>query len=214
MLSALLAVVIIFAILVVSEVVWKRVKVHPELARKFVHISAGTFVAFLPFWVSWGWVQLLAIGFTGVNLANHKLHIFHAIGAVRRQSWGDVLFGVGVLVVALFEPDQWIFAMSMLQVSLADGFAAVAGVTYGNKRGKYYLFTQPKSIIGSSAFVLMSFSVFALGITFSGYFVSTVEMLPLIVILPLLLVCVENLSVFGWDNITLPLITMGILSLF
>lgn len=46
MLSALLAVLIIGAIVVVSELLWKRIKVHPELARKFVHITCGVFISF------------------------------------------------------------------------------------------------------------------------------------------------------------------------
>lgn len=214
MLNALIATIIIFVILVGSEVFWKRTKIHPEIARKSVHILAGTFVAFLPFWNSWFWVQVLAVAFTLVNFANHKLNVFHAIGSVRRQSWGDVLFGVGVLAVALFEPDKWLFAMSMLQVSLADGFAAVAGVTYGDKHGKYYLFGQPKSIVGSTAFVVTSMLIFTMGFSLSPYFASTLQLVPAIVMMPLLLVCVENLAVLGWDNVFLPVVTLGILSLF
>ncbi len=214
MLSAVIAVIVLAAILVVSELLWKRVKVHPELARKFVHITCGLFIAFLPFWVSYGWIMVLAIGFVAVNLLNHKYKVFHAIKAVRRASWGDVLFGVGVFAVAWFRPPEWLFVLSMLQVSLADGLAAVFGVTYGEKHGKYYLFTQPKTIVGSSAFIATSAIVLAIGFFASSYFADPLAMWPVLAMLPLMLVCVENLAVFGLDNLALPLVTLGVLSLF
>lgn len=214
MLQAFIATLVIAAILLVSELLWKRVKLHPEIARKFVHITVGIFVAFLPFWVEYRWIMIMSVLFVFVNLVNHKLKIFHAIRSVRRTSWGDVLFGVGTFAVACFQPDPWLFAMCILQVGLADGFAAVAGVTYGDKRGKYYLFGQPKTILGSSTFVVVSAVTLVLGFMLSSYFVAPAQMLPVALMLPILLVCVENVSVFGWDNITLPIVTLGILSFF
>lgn len=214
MLQAFIATLVIAVILLVSELLWKRVKLHPELARKFVHITVGVFVAFLPFWVSYNWIMIMSVFFVLVNLANHRLKVFHAIRSVRRTSWGDVLFGVGTFSVAWFQPDAWLFAMSMLQVSLADGLAAVAGVTYGDRHGKYYLFGQPKTIVGSSTFVVVSALTLIFGFMLSSYFVAPAQMLPVALMLPILLVCAENVSVFGWDNLTLPLITLWALSLF
>lgn len=213
MLAAFITVLFLAAILVLSEILWKKVKVHPELARKFVHITCGVFIAFLPFWVDYTWIMILSAGFVGVNLLNHKFKIFHAIRAVRRQSWGDVLFGVGVFAVAWFEPAPWLFAMSLLMVSLADGLAAISGVTYGEKHGKYYLFTQPKTIVGSVTFVLTAVVILVVGILADSYFADPLQLWPLIAMLPLLLVCIENLAVFGLDNLALPLVTLGILSL-
>lgn len=214
MLAAFLAVIVLACILVVSELMWKRVKVHPELARKFVHITCGVFISFLPFWISYRWIMILSAGFIVVNLLNRRFKVFHAIRAVRRKSWGDVLFGVGVLAVAVLEPPQWIFAMALLQVSLADGLAAVFGVTYGERYGKYYLFTQPKTIVGSAVFVLSSAIVLAVGFFAASYFADPMQLWPVLVMLPLLLVCVENLAVFGLDNLALPLVTLSVLSLF
>lgn len=214
MTEALLAAVIISAILIFSEVAWKKFNLRGELARKFVHITCGVFIAFLPFWVSYNWIMVLAVGFVIANIANRYIDFFHAIHSVRRKSWGDVLFGVGVFAVAWFEPSPWLFAVAILQVSLADGLAAVAGVTYGKQHGLYYLFTQPKTIIGSGVFLAVSATILAVGFVASNYVADPVQMWPLIVMLPLLLVCVENLAVFGLDNLALPLFTLGVLSLF
>lgn len=214
MINALLAALGIAAILVVSEIAWKRAHIYDELARKFVHISSGVFIAFLPFWVDYFWIMVLSILFVIANVVNRYTNYFHAIHAVKRKSWGDVLFGVGVFIVAWFEPSPWLFAASILQVSLADGLAAVAGVTYGRSHGRYYLFRQPKSIIGSAIFVLVSALILAGLFVLDDYFVDPIAMLPVVVMLPLLLVCVENMAVYGTDNVILPVVTLGVLSLF
>lgn len=214
MIQAILAAAIIAAILGLSEVAWKKARIRGEVARKFVHITSGVFIAFLPFWVEYHWIMVLAVGFVVANLVNRYVDFFHAIHSVRRKSWGDVLFGVGVFAVAWFEPSPWLFAMSILQVSLADGLAAVAGVTYGEKHGKYYLFTQPKTLVGSAVFLGASALIIAGGLVASSYFVDPLQLWPLVAMLPLMLVCIENLAVFGLDNLALPLATLGVLSLF
>lgn len=212
MINALLAALGIFVILAVSEYAWKRAHIYDELARKFVHITSGVFIAFLPFWVDYAWIMVLAIGFVVANVINRYTNYFHAIHAVKRKSWGDVLFGVGVFAVAWFQSDPWLFAVSMLMVSLADGLAAVAGVTYGRTHGRYYLFGQPKSIVGSTLFFVIA--MFLIGSLFflDSYYADPMNLLPYVVMLPLLLVCVENLAVYGTDNIFLPLVTLFFLS--
>lgn len=213
MVQAILAAIIIAAILGLSEIAWKKSHIRGELARKFVHITCGVFIAFLPFWVDYSWIMLLAIGFVIANVVNRYVDFFHAIHSVRRKSWGDVLFGVGVFFVAYFEPSPWIFAVAVLQVSLADGLAALAGVTYGDKHGKYYLFTQPKSIVGSAVFLVTSMLILLVALVASDYIVDPLQLWPLLVMLPLMLVCIENLAVFGGDNLALPLVTLAVLSL-
>lgn len=213
MLQALLAAAGIAAILVISEIAWKKSHIYDELARKFVHITSGVFIAFLPFWVDYFWIMILAVGFVAANIINRYTNYFHAIHAVKRKSWGDVLFGVGVFAVAWFEPSAWLFAAAMLQVSVADGLAAIAGVTYGRKHGRYYLFTQPKSIIGSSVFLISSALILMGLFVFDPYFAEPVRLWPVLIMLPMLLVCLENLAVFGADNLVLPLATLYILSI-
>ncbi|MDQ3064656.1 MAG: hypothetical protein M3Q36_00070 [bacterium] len=219
MVNAIIAALVILGILVLSEIAWKKYKIRDELARKFVHISSGVFIAFLPFWVDYFWIMILAVGLIVGNILNRFSHVvpflqFHAINGVKRKSAGDILLGVGVFAVAWFEPSAWLFAAAILQVSIADGFAALAGVTYGKKHGQYFLFGQPKSVIGSAVFLVSSMIILVSVIFANNYFVDPIGMLPVIVMLPLMLVCLENMAVYGFDNIVLPLATLGVLSLF
>jgi len=213
MVNAIYAAIGIAVILIISEIAWKRAHIYDELARKFVHITSGVFIAFLPFWVDYAWIMVLAVGFVIANIINRYTNYFHAIHAVKRRSWGDVLFGVGVFIIAYFQPSPWIFTAAILQVSLADGLAAVAGVTYGRKHGRYYLFGQPKSVIGSAIFLITSIIITLGIILIDNYYADPVALIPFIIMLPLLLVCVENLAVYGSDNVFLPIVTLLALSL-
>lgn len=213
MVNVLLAALGIAAILFMSEIAWKRAHIYDELARKFVHISSGLFIATFGFWVEYEWIMVLSVCFVIANVINRYTNYFHAIHAVKRKSWGDVLFGVGVFIVAWMEPSAWLFMAAILQVSLADGLAAVAGVTYGKSHGRYFLFGQPKSVIGSMVFLVTSMLILMALFLLDPYFADPFKMIPVALMLPLLLVCIENLAVYGLDNVLLPVVTVLFLNL-
>ena len=200
MIQAAIATVVIALILGVSEILWRTMHIKGEFARKFVHIIAGTFIAFLPFWVSYEWVAVLAIGFIIANLINRYTPIFHAINGVKRRSIGDVLFGVGILVCALAEPNKWIFASAILQVALADGLAALVGTKYSKHR--YKIFDTYKSPIGTFTYFLSSAAV-AIFILLVGN-LGGHNVLAVVFFVPLIMASLENVSGYGTDNIVLP----------
>ncbi len=199
MFNSFLATLVIAAILVASEVLWRKKKLRGELARKFVHIIAGTYIAFLPFWIGYGWMSVLALGFIAANLVNRYTHLFHAIHAITRLSWGDLFFGVGVLLVSLLSPNKWLFAGAILQVAIADGFAAVLGISYSKKM--YKVFGHTKSIIGTSTYFFLSLLIVVLTVRMGDLHVSS----AVYVLVPLLMAALENVSGYGTDNMILPL---------
>lgn len=201
MIIAALDTLVIFLLLVLSEVLWRNAKIKGEFARKFVHILAGSFIAFLPFWTSYGWVALLALGFIAANLLNRYTRLFHAIHAITRRSWGDLLFGVGILGAAMLRPNKWLFAGAILQVALADGMAATVGTRYG-KQG-YKLFDHKKSLIGTATFYLFSLTIIVAITVPPGVLAG--NRLAVLIIVPFVMTILENVSSYGTDNLTLPL---------
>ncbi len=199
MINTLFATLVIAVILVASEVLWRKKKLRGELARKFVHIIAGTYIAFLPFWIGYGWMSLLALGFIAANLVNRYTHLFHAIHAITRLSWGDLFFGVGILLVSLLSPNKWLFAGAILQVAIADGFAAVVGLRYSKKL--YKILGHTKSIIGTSTYFLLSFLIVVVTVRMGHLYVSS----AVYIFVPLLMTALENVSGYGTDNAILPL---------
>ena len=202
MINAVFATFVIFLMLVLSEFLWRKARIRGEFARKFVHIMAGSFIAFLPFWVSYGWVSLLAVGFIAANLLNRYTPLFHAIHAITRKSWGDLLFGFAILITSLLRPNKWLFVGAILQVAVADGLAAVVGTHYGKK--PYKLFDHYKSIIGTLAFFVTSVLILTLVVTVGGV-TARAGIISLFLLIPISMTVLENLSGYGTDNILLPL---------
>lgn len=196
----IVALFIIALILVLSEILWRHKIIKQEIARKFVHILAGSFIAFLPFYLGYTEVKYLAVGFLAVNLVNHFTKIFNAIHAVDRKTWGDVLFSLAILILSILAPSKWIFAGAILNVALADGLAAVFGSKL--KKHEYKVFGVKKSLPGSLAFLITSTLILSGLLVFndlglSNYFAA-------LWLVPLALTGLENVSILNTDNLVLP----------
>jgi phytol kinase len=198
---AVLAVFVVFVILVLSEYLSRYKGMHSELTRKLVHILVGVFVAFWPFFLSWGQIQILSLSFLVVILISIKFNIFRSIHAVKRGVLGEVLFALVVGILAFIVTDKWIFAASMLHLSVADGMAAVVGLGWGD-HNKYRIFGHAKSVAGSLAFFFSSIAIMCLYVAFSDATVEAVTLLWL----PVAATIAENVAVQGSDNMVIPLL--------
>lgn len=195
---------------------------HPELLRKFVHILTATYIATWPFFMSILEIQILSglllIGVlaskyitftkhlkrTGISL---RIPTFHAVHGVERLTYGELLFPVAVFLSASLAGTDWIFAAAMLHLGLADGMAAAIGAqNLGHMN--YKVFGQAKSLIGSLTFYMVSVGVTAaviLGLDSTGYGSLA---LATVVWLPVTATLVENIAVFGTDNLLVPLLVI------
>ena len=141
--NLLLTVLVVFLILLGSEIWWRRRISHGEFSRKFVHITVGSFVAFWPFFLTWNQIRLLGVGFLVVVGISKYFRLFRAIHTVQRPTMGELYFALAVGLVTFMTHDQWIYMAALMQMSLADGFAAVMGVRFG--RQSYLVFSHRKT---------------------------------------------------------------------
>lgn len=194
-----LSVLAVLAVLLVSEYGWRKQWLANEVGRKFVHILVGSFVAFWPFFMSWHEIRWLSVAFLVVVIASDRLKLFHAINSVQRPTYGQILFAVSVGLLTFITHSKAIYAAAILQMSLADGFAAIVGTRYG-RDNKYYVFGHAKSIAGT-----VTFAVIAL-VVLTGYGVFAVAGLPVAHILVGVLVgtVAENIAALGLDNLLVP----------
>jgi phytol kinase len=203
--SVIIAAVIVFVLLVGSELWWRTKKPQSEFSRKFIHITVGSFVAFWPFFLSWNQIRLLAVGFVIAVCVSRWLNIFQAIHSVQRPTWGEVWFALVVGLVTLVTHSKAIYAVSLLQMSLADGFAAIIGVRYG-KRYRYHAFGHPKSVPGTATFAVLSATILILYSLHSHHLSA-----PYIAGLTLASTIAENIAVLGLDNLIIPLLIAVVL---
>jgi len=195
----ILSVLAIFAVLVFSEFGWRKHWLRGEFGRKFVHITVGSFVAFWPFFLSWTEIRLLSLAFLGVVLLSNYFRIFHAIHSVQRPTFGEVCFALTVGGLTFITHEPAIYAAALLQMSLADGVAAVVGTKFGVSN-KYHLFGHIKSIAGTTAFVVVSLAILI------GYSIGTGTYVPAGVMAfgAFGAALLENVSPLGLDNIVVP----------
>jgi dolichol kinase len=194
----IIATIVIFVLLLLNEW-WWRERQHGEISRKWIHIIVGSFVAFWPFFLSWHQIEFLSVVFVLAVIFSKWFGLFKALHTVQRPTIGEVLFGAAVGIVALLAPNAGLYCLALLYMSLADGLAAIIGVKYGSNQA-YSIFGSPKSLIGTTTFFGVA-CVLLLGFGMTGHYV------PLMLIAPLLLgaTLIENLAVFGLDNLLVPL---------
>ncbi|MEI7682755.1 MAG: hypothetical protein WCJ24_00445 [Candidatus Saccharibacteria bacterium] len=197
------------AILASSELLWRKKVIKGENARKFVHILVGTFVAFWPYFMSWQQIQFMSLAFLVVVVISMQKHIFHAVHAVNRQTWGEFFFPIGVGISALIMPAPIVFSAAILHLSVADGLAAVIGKKYG-KNHQYKIGNYSKTLAGTLAFFLTSLIIVYITVILSGSQI-TLALVPLLICLPLAATAVENIAIAGTDNIFVPLLIIVVL---
>ncbi len=206
--AILLTVLAVFGLLLVGEFWWRKQKLHGEFTRKFVHITVGSFVAFWPFFLTWNEIRLLSAAFLIGVLASKYLKIFRAIHSVQRPTWGEVYFALAVGLITFITQDQWVYAAALLQMSLADGLAAVVGTRYG-QRFRYVVFGHAKSLLGTLAFLITSMLVLFGYSQGSGQYLTAIFIFDLAVAAA----AIENLGVGGLDNLLVPVLVAGALTL-
>jgi phytol kinase len=204
--NILLTTLAVLALILIGEVWWRKQRLETEFTRKFVHISVGTFVAFWPFFLTWNEIRLLSIAFLIVVSISKQLKFFHAIHSVQRPTWGELYFALAVGGVTFITQDKWIYMAAVLQMSLADGFAAVIGTRYG-QRYRYIVFGHAKSVLGTATFLVVSAAVLV------GYAHGSNRHLTwdFIVDVAACASLIENIGVAGLDNLLVPVLVASVL---
>ncbi len=212
MIEIILALGGVGVLIVVTEFLWRKKLLMPEVSRKIVHVVGGCSVAFWPYIMSFRTIQLLSLAMLVGIAISYRYKIFGSIHSVRRSTKGELVYPIGIGLCALLAPEPWIFATAILHLAIADGLAAIIGAKWGT-RTRYRFGPQDKSLLGTSAFFIVSL----LTITISYSLIGGQELLDASALSLLgiagLATAVENISPYGLDNLTVPLSVALALSL-
>lgn len=196
-------------LLLIGEYLARTFPGQPEINRKFIHITVGSFVAFWPLILTWNQIILMSLAFVFVVGFSKFFHVFRGIHGVKRATWGEVYFAAVVGIIALVTHDGWIYMAAILHMSLADGFAAIIGIKYG-KRMQYTVFGSLKSWIGTATFLVFSVAILFFYAQHAAYQGGVASLLLLAGGATLL----ENFGYRGLDNLTVPLLVAFVLSMY
>jgi dolichol kinase len=212
MLAVILSLLTVLAVLLLDELLWRRKIIHGELKRKLVHIAVTSFVAFWPWIMGWKEIQLIGIAMILILLVNRQIKVLHYLGGIRQQTYGDVFLALSITTTALLTNEKLFFAVAMLHVALADGFAAVIGTKYG-RNWAYKIFGQTKTIVGSMTFWVVSLCILGIGLLPAHDLISSNHYIVLLIILPPILTLTENIAVLGIDNLAIPIVAIAVLQM-
>jgi phytol kinase len=185
-----------------GEVLYRRGAVQAEVTRAVEHIADGGLSAILPTFLSFPQISAVFALLTGLAWISKSFNVFRGIHEVSRKTWGEILFPIGLLVVAVFGPRPAVFVYSSLVVGVADGLAALVGHRFGRRASPRSRWR--KTSIGSATFFV---SCLAIGsASFAAQGLSLAASVVGATILAALLTLVEATLSNGFDDLVLPLV--------
>lgn len=174
------------------------------IQRKAFHFGSVLFVLVVARVLGlWGALLACAALLTAFMLARYTGH-FRGVRQHAARSYGDVYLSLGLALAAVLTlpSDLPTFCFAALVLGLADPIASIVG-TYG-PWGKFHILGEQHSMSGSAAFFVTALLI---GLTLSlGASTALVTALVLTV--------VEVVSLRGSDNLTLPVMSVLMLSMF
>lgn len=214
MLKLLLATVPIGIVLLMSEYMWRKEIIKGERARKFIHILAGIWVAFWPFYLPFDGIFILGCMALVFLVYSRYSHVFGAIYAVKRRTYGEIFYALAIIICSYYGQEAWIFTVSILLMALADGGAAVIGRQWGLSN-QYHVFGKKiltKSVAGTSTYLLLAYAAIVIGWLVGGSMVMGDNLVLVFLVLPITSTVLENVSPYGLDNLLTPVFATIILN--
>lgn len=208
----------VFGLLAAAEWVRKRFGLSGDFTRKAVHIGVGMWsVATLMLFTSWKWGIVPPASFVLINYLSYRYEIFKAIESTERANLGTVFFPLSfaLLLGLLWRPgspqDSGPIAVSgLMAMTWGDALASIIGRRYGTRR--YRFFGHARTMEGTLAMFLASTISIALTLSFlDGRELH--QSIAFAMIGATVAAGVEAVSLYGSDNLTVPLATAGTLYL-
>lgn len=205
-----LSYVFVFLVIGISTFLQKTKVLSDEGARKFIHIGVSNWwiLAALTFDNVW-FAIIPPISFIILNYVSYRLNLIKAMERNGSGNLGTVYFPIALLILVIFcfgiYSDQVdgkvIGGVGILILGYGDGFAAVFGKKYGQKR-----LINGKSLVGTVTMFIVSFLVMFIG----GYIAFSFSHITVILIafmIASIATLVELVTPKGFDNLTVPLLT-------
>ncbi|HLZ65704.1 MAG TPA: hypothetical protein VKQ29_05700 [Aliidongia sp.] len=209
---------IVLLVAVLGAVAWgaRRWQLHPEVARKTIHVGLGLYCLTLPALFDRTGPVLGICGMAVILLlAARAAKQRHAgLGAglhgVARESYGELLFAISVALLFVFGHRNLVtYLVPLAILTLSDAAAALVGIRYGHAR--FRVEEGVKSLEGAAIFLLTAWIItMSLLLDFSE--APRLNVIVLGGLIALYGTLVEAQSWRGWDNFFVPMAIHMVLS--
>lgn len=195
----------IVGLLASAQILRMRTGMKLEYTRKLVHFGAGCLVCAFPFiFNSIGSVAVMSLSFLGIMVVSKIRHMLDAVHEDGRNSAGAYLYPVAVFLIFLWSDGNWLhFVVPILLLTIPDAVAALVGKEYGSIT--YAVNRQYRSLEGSFMFFLIAFLCILIPVLLTEVVDNRTAIL-IALLLALIITGIEAVSVFGVDNLFVPLV--------
>ncbi len=189
----------------IAELLYHYAKVYVEITRKVVHIGTGLITLSFPLVLTTHWsVLILTISFVVILVISKKFNLLKSINGIRRSSRGSILYPIIIYVTywifTIFD-DVLFFYLPILILAICDPIAALTGKKW--PRGKYKIFKETKTLMGSTWFFI---SCLILTMAFVIPLRDNwLEIICVTLFISFITTLAEAASQKGWDNLFIPL---------
>ena len=202
---ALIGLYIVF-IFLISKVFKNFYPNNQELLRKIIHIGMGPLVPIAKFLeIEQSAAQYFVGGVSILIIINYIYKLFPIIEDIDRKSFGTFFycFSLLILISLFWEQDPLALTSGFFIMTFGDGLAGLVGKNFKSK--SWIIFNQKKSIIGTTTMFLISFLVLSI----LGY-KNNIDFNYSYFGIALLATLLEQISIMGIDNFSVPIITSTI----
>jgi phytol kinase len=202
----------IFLLLIaVAHFLYRFFNLPSETSRKFLHVSGGMLALCSPlFFSSHKWVLILCCLAFLLLLFTYLKHWLPSIHQTERKSIGSVVYPIPIYICFFFamnKANNLLFYLPISLLTVSDTVAELAGKKWGYKSKS--IMNRTKTTAGSAGFAI---SAFVISIAWAAIFEFPVQQIMFLSItITLMATLAEMVSTKGWDNISVPLITLGFL---
>jgi phytol kinase len=184
-----------------------------DMTRKFVHVFMGLVIIAIPLF-DYLWIALIPpVLFTIINWIDYKFGLLSQIQGEDKGNVGTVLYPISfiILIWIFYGTHFWGLAvLGILTMALGDAGASLIGREFGSKN-TYLVHGEPRSYAGSIAmFVITFFVALIIFWSFGGPMGLPMKLFTLVsvsFIIAGIATFIEALSIWGTDNITVPVLT-------
>jgi dolichol kinase len=210
---ALIFLSIFLLLVIISHVLYKFLKISSENSRKFLHVSGGVLALFAPvLFTSHWWVLILCSLAFLLLLFTYIKQWLPAVHQTARSSIGSVIFPIPLylcFLIAENRSDELLFYLPISFLTISDAIAQWTGKKW--ELHSLQLMNKQKTLIGSTFFAISALLIATVwGIVF-GLEIDQIILLAFTT--SLIAAVTELISTKGWDNLTVPLITVACLLL-
>lgn len=187
--------VIFLFVLLFLEYITRRNSYDKELTRKVAHTLSGLFGAMMGLVLERHVFIIFVLVFLVIIFLSYVLKFFSSIHNVKRKTYGEIFFPLGILVAYLLANGSTTnYLASVLVLAISD---PLAGVIENN--------TNKKLAYGSIIFFISTLSILLVAFQFKQF--------AFMLLIALLVTFVERISSYGSDNLTIPLVSSLLLKL-